>query len=306
MTRGWNYQISGLQVHSEMLLRGSIACEEHAAVEDIRIRLDTVPASLDGVVAAGPNWQFAPPSFLMEIPGAVRFLVNSGTEIVVEPVSGTPVEDVAAFISGTGLAVALYQRGALILHASAVSRRGRAFAFCGASGAGKSTLAALLCLRGGCTMISDDVTVVDFRGAGPTPRADARELRLWEDMVELLDLGAKRRGNVRSMLSKYHIEAPVARADTLAPLAGIYLLETLVEGCDAEIAPVPLAEAAALLDSNLYRRALSLRLAARPVCFAQLARLLARVPVYRLRRPIGGQENDRVIARLQAHWDAIK
>jgi len=305
MAQGWNYQISGLRVRSEVPLRGSIACEAQAS-DDIRIRLDTVPDALHDVVAAGPNWQFAPPDFLMEVPGTVRLLVKSGTEIVVEPARGSSVEDAAVFIAGTGLAVALYQRGALILHASAVSRRGRSFAFCGASGAGKSTLAALLCLQGGCMMISDDVTVVDFHEGEARPRADARELRLWEDMIELLDLGAQRRGTVRSMLSKYHVEAPVPRADTVAPLGGIYLLETLPQGSEPQIAPVPLAEAAALLDGNLYRRALSMRLAARPACFARLAQLLARVPVYRLRRPIGAPDNAAVIARLAAHWDATR
>ncbi len=302
----WNYQISGLQVRSEVPLRGSIASEQHAPVADVQIRLDRIPASLQDAIAAGPNWQSAPPNFLLEIPGAVRLLVRSGAEIVVEPTQGTAVEDAAVFIAGTGLAIALYQRGALILHASAVARGARSFAFCGPSGAGKSTLAALLCLRNSCTMISDDVTVIDVEQSVPVPHPDARQLRLWDDAVQLLELSEQRRGNVRSMLGKYHVEAPAARADVPMPLAGIYLLETLPDGSDPQIEPVALADAAALLDGNLYRRALSRRLADQATCFVRLARLLARVPVYYLRRPLSAAANAAVIARLEAHWEVSR
>jgi hypothetical protein len=292
--------ISGLAVHSELALPGSV---EHpvSTPADVQIRLGEVPSSLQHPSASGPNWQLAPPYFLMEVPGVVRFLVTAGTDILVEPAPGTSADDAAVFVVGTGLAVALYQRGALPLHASVVATDTRSYAFVGASGAGKSTLAALLCLRGGCQLVSDDVAAIQFQAERPVVYADARQLRLWDDMIELLGLEAQRRRPVRSMLHKYHLEPGSVRLQA-PPLAALYLLETSSVTGELSIEPLTLVQAAPALQGNLYRRVLGTHITQQREGFARIARLLGHVRVYRLRRSLDAAANDSIAARLHAHW----
>ncbi len=58
------------------------------------------------------------------------------------------------------LSVALPRAGGLVLHASAVVKRGRALVFAGVSGAGKSTIATLLCQNSDVTQLADDIVIV--------------------------------------------------------------------------------------------------------------------------------------------------
>jgi hypothetical protein len=242
----------------------------------------------------------------MEIPGAVRLLVVSGADILVEPAAGAAVEDAAAFIVGTGLAIACYQRGALLLHASAVASGTRAYAFVGASGAGKSTLAALLCWRGGCDLVSDDVATIDLVEDTAVLCPDGRQLRLWQDVIELLVLQAQRREPVRSMLRKYHVAASARHGEVRPSLAAVYLLDELAAPGEPIIEPVPLVQAAPLLQNNLYRRAFAKHVAQQGDGFMRIARLLGCVQVYRLQRCVSPESNDRVVSRLQAHWETLQ
>ena len=299
------YRISGLRVQSDIPLYGSIEDEERVAAPDISVRLGRVPDSLEGAVSVGPNWQFAPSRFLVEVPGVVRFLVTSGTDILVEPVSGVSLDDAAIFIVGTAIAVALYQRGALILHASAVSARGGAFAFSGASGAGKSTLAALLCLDGGCEMLSDDVSCIDLGGERPMLKADGRRFRLWEDVIDWLDVTEHRRKAVRSMIQKFHVELPAHRPEIELPLRAIYVLDTLPEGTEPVVEPLPAGRAAFALDHHRYRRRLANQINEVSQRFALMARLVDRVPVFIFHRPVAVADNERSVACLKAHWDSL-
>lgn len=298
------YRISGLRVQSDISLYGSIE-DSGSEPADLYIRLGSVPAALDGAVLIGPNWQSAPPSFLVEVPGVVRFLVTSGTDIVVEPVAGVALDDAAIFIIGTATAIALYQRGALLLHASAVASNGNVFAFSGASGAGKSTLAALLCLHGGCEIVSDDVSALDLGGAFPVLQADGRRFRLWEDVIDWMDVADHRRKAVRSQIHKFHVELPAQRAETVLPLRGIYLLESLPERADPIIELLSPGKAAVMLDHQRYRRLLANQINDVSQRFALMAELVDRVPVYVFRRSVAVADNARSVACLKAHWESL-
>lgn len=300
-----DYRICGLWVRSEVALPGSIEWHGATHVPDVQVRLGKVPDALAGAVAGGPNWQLAPPRFLLQIPGTLRMLVESGSHILVEPLAGVDVRDAAVFIVGSGLAVVQCQRGALMLHASAVACGTRSYAFAGVSGAGKSTLAALLCLRGACKLVSDDVTTIDVAGDAPLLHSDARQLRLWDDAIELLVLQSQRRGQVRSMLHKYHVGPGATCLEAAPPLAAIYLLEVLPAPGAPSIEPLTLVEAAPALQEHIYRRAFGAHIAPR-ADFARIARLLSRVQAFRLRRRLDADAHDQVVAALQAHWDTLQ
>jgi hypothetical protein len=90
------------------------------------------------------------------------FLVKAGREIVIIP--GPEADDrlIRPYLVGTVMAILLYQRGLLVLHASAVQINNRALVLLGASGSGKSSLAAALYSRGHY-LIADDVSGVQVR-----------------------------------------------------------------------------------------------------------------------------------------------
>lgn len=301
----YRYIISGLVVQSEIRLNGSVPCHSDDRRADVTIRLADVPLELEGAVSSGPTWQFAPPAFLLEIPGVVRFVVIDGREIVVQPAPDIGLDDVAIFLAGTAIAIALHQRGAIVLHASAVTHGDGAFAFSGVSGAGKSTLAALLCVDGGCEMLSDDVAVIGLDVDGASISPDGRRLRLWEDAIDVLNLEGHRGRPVRTMIAKFHVDLPQRQEGDPLPLRAIYILDTLAAGSEPEIELLPHGRAALALDQHSYRRLISQEISGQARRFQQMVQLLDRVPVYLFSRSIAAADNARSIASLKGHWASL-
>ncbi|MEE6287550.1 hypothetical protein V2J52_07780 [Georgenia sp. MJ173] len=95
----------------------------------------------------------------------------------VRSVRGADEGMASVLTTGGSLAFQLYQRGHLVLHASAVEIDGAAWGFVGRSGMGKSTMAALMCSSGG-VLITDDVLRLDDVADHPVARLGATELRL--------------------------------------------------------------------------------------------------------------------------------
>lgn len=106
-------------------------------------------------------------------PGVGRFHIQGGQEARIEAAPGVAHATLRAFLLGPVLAITLYQRGYLVMHASAVAMRDArgewgALGFLGHSGAGKSTMAAALHARGH-RVVSDDIVVVPILQPGHTP-----------------------------------------------------------------------------------------------------------------------------------------
>lgn len=106
-------------------------------------------------------------------PGAARFHIQGGQRVSIEVAPGAVDATLRAFLLGPVLAITLYQRGYLVMHASAVALRDArgewgALGFLGHSGDGKSTMAAALHARGH-RVVSDDIVAVPILQAGQTP-----------------------------------------------------------------------------------------------------------------------------------------
>lgn len=91
--------------------------------------------------------------------------VSDGREIAVSPRAPAADAALARAVLGPGIRSLLLQRGALVLHASAVVVDGSLVAFAGPSGAGKSTAAAA-CYAAGHAVHADDVVAVASPGDG--------------------------------------------------------------------------------------------------------------------------------------------
>ena len=221
--RLFSYRVSGLAVASEVDLPGLIPGDPKTPAE-ITIRRGRVPLALDDAVAIGPTWQRADGRFLMRVPDIARFLLEDGKSIAFEAENGAEPQDVAVFLSGSVFGVLLHQRNHVVLHASAVLVGGEAVLFCGVSGAGKSTLAAALGERG-YPLIADDQCAVEIDAGGmPRIHPDGRQLRLWENSIEKLDLATRRGEPMRHRIRKFYVDPAMSSLDPVASAQSMHLL----------------------------------------------------------------------------------
>lgn len=301
------YRIFGLVVASAFPLpvRTAIQSEEWVAV-DVGVEIASVPPRLDDATHHGPCWSAAHRRFLLDLPETGRFLAVDGAHILVSPAPGVPIEDVLVFVTGTMMAAIAYQRGAMLLHASAVVRNGRALLLCGQSGLGKSTLAAALC-RAGCTFLSDDVSTIEQSDAVPVVDSDGRAMRLYPDSIARMALTGEVGAPVVTTMDKFHVAPPVAwqRAETTAPLGGIYLLTDAKADCPTRITPMPMVDAAQCLLIHSYRRRLAMihRDIGHPT--ERIASILRHVGVSTLERPRALGRIDGVAGDILAHFDRL-
>jgi hypothetical protein len=134
-------------------------------------------------------------------------------------------------VLGRVLALALHASGWLSLHGSAVAMADGAVAFLAPKGNGKSTLAFAL-MRAGAALMTDD-TVVIGRGVPATVRPGVQSVRLFQDSAAWLSAPAPIAGT-SDVMATFGQLSEDARRLTRAPLAGLYLLESVPAGTIAE------------------------------------------------------------------------
>ncbi len=294
------YCISGLAVGSEIALPGLMATAAGAA-PDVTIRTGPVPQALDSPAATGPTWDMAGSRLLLRIPNVARFLLDDGRAIVFELDDGADIDDVPIFILGTVFGILLHQREQIVLHASAVCVAGKAVLFCGASGSGKSTLAAALGERG-YPLVTDDVCAITFGDTdSPVVHSDGRQLKLWAQAIEHLELQERRGARVRSRLEKFYVEPSDAFSETL-PLGAVYALREARPPHAPGIDRPSAADAAMVLRRNAYRPLLVRRMQQRAQYFHAATAIANVAGIFHLTRPLDFAAMPTVIERLQRHW----
>jgi hypothetical protein len=151
----------------------------------------------------------------------------SGREIVWRRSANADLEAVRLDVLGRVLALALHASGWLSLHGSAVALEAGAAAFLAPKGNGKSTLAFAL-MKAGAPLMTDDTVVID---AGPPPmvRPGVQSVRLFRDSADWLDAPDPVPGSsdTKATFGQLSVEA---RQMTRAPLAALYLLESVAAG----------------------------------------------------------------------------
>jgi hypothetical protein len=300
----FDYRICGLTVSSQIELTGAIRTARPDNLADVSIRCSPVPQKLNGGAEIGPNWELAPDQFLLRVPGLARFLVTGGRDIAVELEPDAQERDAIGFVLGTAFGILLHQRGALVLHGSAVERDGKAIAICGPSGAGKSTLAAALC-REGYSFATDDLCVIglDERRL-PIVFPDGRRLKLWKQTIDKLDLGNRRGEAVRGQFEKYYID-PFGSVTIPPRLTAIYLLRDSPPTIEKPIEALALPDAMRALEIESYRPALLERMGHRPTMLAHAAMVLGHAKSFVFNRQRGFEHMPATIAKLRTHWDSL-
>jgi len=295
------YRVAGLAVASEIELPGAIAAARPAGAPDIVVRSGQVPAALEQASARGATWEIAGDKFLFRVPDVARFLLTGGREIVVEAAPGMEAADVAIFLVGTVLGILLHQRGQVVLHASAVRVSGKAVLFCGPSGAGKSTLAAALVQRG-FPLVTDDFCAITVSGAGGVVvQPDGRNLKLWAQAVQKLDLAERRGARVRNRLEKFFVEPAAVYSEPL-PLGTVYALREARPPLKAGIERPNVVDAALVLRRSAYRPALVNRMGQKADYFRAATAIANVAGIFHLTRTLNFDSMPEVVAQLERHW----
>jgi hypothetical protein len=294
------YRVSGLSVASEIELPGLIEDGAEPAPQ-VTIRRGPVPENLPGSSAAGPTWQIAGRQFLLRIPDIARFLLSDGGEIVFAPESEEAAADIPIFILGTVFGILLHQREQVVLHASAVRVNGKAVLFCGSSGAGKSTIAAALAQRG-YPLVTDDFCALTVEGgAAPLVHSDGRQLKLWAQAIERLDLAQQRGERVRASLEKFYVAPSEVFTEPLA-LGAVYALRETRPPHVPGIERPNVVDAALLLRRNAYRPLLVRRMGQRTNYFHAAAVIANAAGIFILTRALDFAKMAEVIDSLEGHW----
>lgn len=242
----------------------------------------------------GPFVWAAPGMLWLQVPGVGRFLVTGGDRIVVEPDPAADADSVRVFLLGSALGAMLLQRGLIVLHGNAVVIGDACLVCVGRTGAGKSTLAAEF-MRRGYPILADDVVPIDAacRALPGLPR-----IKLCQDALERLDLGAEGLRRIRPGVAKFNLPVigSLFRAEA-APVRWIYVLEPsprsevlveVVRGMD-RLAP---------LRNHTYRIRYVEGMDLRSGHLASCGRLASCADVRRVRRPERGVEPAELADRL--------
>ena len=278
------YRAYGLHVHSELLLPAMVSAE--AAEPDVVIQFGHVDCSGLQVQDNGQRERVSAheAAYAWEDVGA--FLVRNGKEIIIDPDRNVEEQLLRLPVLGILLAAILYQRGMLVLHASAVAIHGEVAVFMAAKGWGKSTLAAMLYGRGH-DLIADDLVAIDLSHPDvPMVIPGFPQLKLFPEAARFA-LGDQ--PDAWPQLAIGYEKLARRGIDRFAqvplPLKGIY---QLAKGAAPALKPLGPQEALVKLIANTYFARISHQLPQdhkRKLHFHQWMSLIKQIPVYGLERP---------------------
>lgn len=268
------YHGFGLDLLSDIDLPGFIVAP--AGIPDVRI--ERAPVPLDRWNELNDDGM----GLLGVAEGVMRFLVEDGERIIVEPLEGADMEYVKAIVSGELMSALLRQRGLLVLHASCVAREGEAVGFVGHSGWGKSTLASHF-VHEEYRLLADDVLAIRFEGGEAFAVPAYPQVKLRQDSGALYVDGFEALSEAHAETDKRLVSFQRSFQEEPTRLAGLYVLESESRPVSGV---VPLPAQQAFVELTRHTRATNLIKKPEFVSahLAQVTRLLSVVPVRLLRR----------------------
>jgi hypothetical protein len=255
-------------------------------------------------------WQVADGAclYLAYCDGMEFWLDREGTSVWAKWPATSSLEDAATFLLGPVLGLLLRLRGVTCLHASAVAFDDRAVAFVGDEGAGKSTTAAAFARRGHPVISDDVVAIVECDGAFRVLPAYPY-LSLWPDSVKMLYGPDKTLPTFSANWDKRMLSLAEDRLrfeEKSLPLGAIFILgERSSESSAPFLETPPVQECLIALVANSYATGmLDKEMRARE--FALLGRMLASVPVRRIRPHEEPAQIDRLCEVIRCGYQVLK
>jgi hypothetical protein len=278
------YRIFGLRIKSDFDLRLLPTVSEPGDA-DVMIRRGEVSAhGIESPRLTRALTQVADDCVWFDVPDIARFWIEEGREVLVHPYREADERSILLHLLGSALGAVLHQRGLLALHANAVLVGGGVVLFAGASGAGKSTAAAAM-LERGFEVLADDVSAINAAGefVGGIPR-----LKLWKDVLGLLDTPLEGLEQIRPQVDKYHLPLNSAGEEQARiPVKALYVIKTANE-LEPDHFDLNHLEGTAkfkTLRKQTYRANFMRGLGLKPQHMKLCATLAARTPIAHIVRP---------------------
>ena len=292
------YEAFGIVLASDVPLPELSPAPSASLPAEASIRIGPLPELADqqepvGARRIGPLVWASADRFWLRVPGIARFRIAGGREIIIDRDLGGDPAAFRPFLLGTALGVMLMQRGALVLHGSAVRVGEGCVVFVGPSGAGKSTLAAGF-LRRGFGVLADDLVTVDDEGRvlPGVPR-----IKLWAHATRAMAIDTTGLQRIRPNLDKFSYPTLDGLDRIPVPVRAIATLGTTNRNLVSLTCLEKFAKFKAV-SANVYRPQFIEAMALRRRYMEQCTRLAAAVPVMRLVRPQDGFTVDLLVDQV--------
>ncbi|WP_293098695.1 hypothetical protein [Moorena sp. SIOASIH] len=283
----FSYFAYGLGIHSALpipeFIPAAVKCDVTIHIEsnayntgcDRKIS-DYIPKE---VIQQPMAFQLSPEEAVIYLKDTGLFLVQGGNMIMIIPAAEATLSRIQMALVGTVMAILLYQRGLLVLHASVVNINGGAVVFLGNSGEGKSSIAAALHTQG-YRIITDDVAPVTLNQGTAKVAPSFPQIKLSQEVAKVLGYDQDKLGLLVPKLNKPGYELNQDLTQALLPIRCIYVL---VSGLQLSIKPLKLQEA--VMELSRHSRLNSLFDSEKASHLLQCAQLANKCSVYRLQRP---------------------
>jgi hypothetical protein len=207
------FKAFGLTIQSPIPIRGLIPIEP-VDKSDIVVRfekIETFPelkitkVKRKGLTATFGMFKDDTNDAYMVWENQINFRLIDGKTMIVDTLE-TDLDFLSLFIVSEPLGILLFQRGDILLHASAIKLpNGDGIVFMGEPGAGKSTTAAAF-VKAGCNIISDDLVAIRLIDDIPYLVPSFPQIKLWKKSVEGLGFGYDEVERIVEGTDKYAFE----------------------------------------------------------------------------------------------------
>ena len=179
-----------------------------------------------------PTLQLAPQDWRLELEGIGWFRATGGERLEWQRWDDSVSDrDIRTFAVTSGLGALAIQRGALVLHGTALERDGEAILLLGHPAAGKSTLAWCL-IQEGWRLLSSELVAI---GSDGVVQPGMHQLKLWQDAAMALELNWAQLPPVRKGIKRYSLVAEeLTCMPQPTPLRLIYALNRAKEDSGKE------------------------------------------------------------------------
>lgn len=276
----FSYFAYGLGIQSEIaipeFIEAELGCDVYLNVESNHNPTDYLPQA-----AVGKPWclKLTRKEALFYVKDTGVFLVKGGNKIVIIPAPDVSEQLIRFYLVGTIMGILLYQRGLLVLHASAVNIDGGAVAFLGVSGEGKSSTAAAFNAHGH-NIITDDVAPVILGKEPATISPGFPQIKLDREIASTLGYDFESLLLLNSSDEKRGYRPRQEFPQMPLPIRRIYVLTS-----DSDFSIEPLKPQEAVIELSRHSRPATLFQSPDAQHFLQCVNLVKECTLYRLKRP---------------------
>jgi len=171
----------------------------------VKIRWGKIPEFKGDFETNGATFQSSSNKTLIHCDGVAKYLVQNGSEIIIERFKNSDLKDLRVFLLGSSLGALLHQRGIVPLHGSTIKFREKAIIFAGFAGSGKSTIAAQMMLKK-YQIMGDDIAPIDLnQESNPIVHPSVLRLKIWSDTFQKIGYQPPPLESIRKSMNKFFL-----------------------------------------------------------------------------------------------------